>query len=433
MQQKNKQTLVLIAIVVLLVQTVFSSLPVMAVSTTSILQVTMSTDGKPYVEGDIATSPVAIQVTATSADSAKVEFSQDGQTWQPFDVAKLFMVEDIGEHLLWFRLVGASNIQKYTIRIAPPMLQTMANGLNNVVTHLPEADVMTFEGSTADGVYDNDQYGRLYIGMTNEAPYSLNTRSRAAFRFKLDEGKEVAAATLELHVQDVEGVNSGYPLYVDVYGSPNNNFTNTSGRLNIFPVVEEGATSVRYIAPTDSNSGLPVVPPGGKISRDVTDLVKAYTDSTDRDITLVAIGNESNPLNGRFSIYSAEHANATLHPKLIVTYSDNEPPTGTIRVREGAYTIEPFVILDITAADPDVGDNVTAMRFTENLENWPSVWENFANFKSFILTPGDGNKTIYMQLKDNRGGISAVYSTSVYLDRSAPTGTVQINEGGIMD
>ncbi|MCT6924174.1 S-layer homology domain-containing protein [Metasolibacillus sp.] len=259
MQQKNKQTLVLIGIVVLLVQTVFSSLPVMAVSTTSTLQVTMSTDGKPYVEGDIATSPVAIQVTATSADSAKVEFSQDGQTWQPFDVTKLFMVEDIGEHLLWFRLVGASNIQEYTIRIAPPM----------------------------------------------------------------------------------------------------------------------------------------------------------------------------NPLNGRFFIYSAEQSNPTLRPKLIVTYSDNEPPTGTMRVREGAYTSEPFVILDITAADPDVGDNVTAMRFTENLENWPSVWENFANFKSFILTPGDGNKTIYMQLKDNRGGISTVYSTSVYLDRSAPTGTVQINEGAL--
>ncbi|KYG89337.1 hypothetical protein A0U40_11100 [[Bacillus] sp. KCTC 13219] len=81
MQQKNKQTLALIAIIVLLVQTVFSSLSVMAVSTTSTLQVTMTTDGKSYVEGDIATGPVAIQVTSTSADSATVEFSQDGQAW----------------------------------------------------------------------------------------------------------------------------------------------------------------------------------------------------------------------------------------------------------------------------------------------------------------------------------------------------------------
>ncbi|WP_230199366.1 S-layer homology domain-containing protein [Bacillus ndiopicus] len=432
MQQKNKQTLALIAIIVLLVQTVFSSLPVMATSTTSILQVMMTTDGKPYVEGDIATSPVAIQVTSTYADSATVEFSQDGQTWQPFDVAKLFMVEDIGEHFLWFRLMGSSEIQKYTIRIAQPMLQTMANGLNEV-THLPEADVMTFEGSIGgswDGMYNNYQNGKLYVGMTHQAPDLLNTKSRGAFRFKLDAGKEVTAATLELYVQDVEGVNPGYPLYVDVYGSPNNDFPNADRPLNSFPLVETGASSVRYIAPTDL-SGLPVVPPGGKITKDVTEMVKAYTNNTDRDITLVAIGNESNPLNGRFSIYSAEHTNAILRPKLIVTYADNQPPTGTILVKEGAYTNEASVTLAITASDPDAGDIVTAMRFTENLANWPSVWENFTTSKWFPLSPGDGNKTIYMQLKDNRGGISAIESTSVFMDTSAPTGTLQINGGAL--
>ncbi len=204
MQQKNKQTLALIAIIVLLVQTVFSSLSVMAVSTTSTLQVTMTTDGKSYVEGDIATGPVAIQVTSTSADSGTVEFSQDGQAWQPFDVTKL-----------------------------------------------------------------------------------------------------------------------------------------------------------------------------------------------------------------------------------LITYADNQPPIGTLSVQQGTHTNNSTVTLDIAASDVDAGDTVTAMRFTEDLGNWPSVWENFTDSKSFQLSPGDGNKTIYMQLKDSRDGISAIYSASVYLDTSAPTGTVQINGGAI--
>jgi|GEM_PF-3791189 len=298
----------------------------------------------------------------------------------------------------------------------------------SIATHYPQADVMSIEGSVGyDGVYNNDFAQRLYVGMTNEAPDFLNTRNKSAFRFKLDADKEVVAASLELYVEYVDG-NPGYPLYLDVYGSPNNDLPNADGPLNAFPVIDAGASPVRYVAPTDL-SGTPVVPPGGKITVNVTDIVKAYTDYSDRDITLVAVGNESSPLNGRFFIYSAEFASVSVRPKLTVTYSDNEPPIGTLSVREGMHTNSSVVTLDISASDPDAGDTVTAMRFTENLSNWPSVWENYASTNSFQLSAGDGPKTVYMQLKDNRDGISSVYSTSVYLDTSAPTGTISINSG----
>ncbi|AVK85909.1 hypothetical protein C3943_21630 [Lysinibacillus sp. B2A1] len=145
-----RQTLVPFAIVVLLIQTVFGSLPALA---TSDLKVTMTSNGQPYIEGESAQSPVEVQVTTTSADSANVEFSQNGTTWQPFNVAKPFIVEKAGEHFLWFRLAG-TNEQKYTIRIAPPLLQTT---IANHVIYVREGAAGQRDGTSWEDAFDNLQ------------------------------------------------------------------------------------------------------------------------------------------------------------------------------------------------------------------------------------------------------------------------------------
>ncbi|KOY84200.1 hypothetical protein I6G82_17125 [Lysinibacillus macroides] len=77
MQQKTKKTLVFVAIVALFMQTLFGSLPAMAMENTSTLHITMTTNGQAYKEGDTATSAVEVQVTTTSGDSAGIEISQD--------------------------------------------------------------------------------------------------------------------------------------------------------------------------------------------------------------------------------------------------------------------------------------------------------------------------------------------------------------------
>lgn len=145
-----RQTLVPFAIVVLLIQTVFGSLPALA---TSDLKVTMTSNGQPYIEGESAQSPVEVQVTTTSADSANVEFSQNGTTWQSFNVAKPFIVEKAGEHFLWFRLSG-TNEQKYTIRIVPPLLQTT---IANHVIYVREGAAGQRDGTSWEDAFDNLQ------------------------------------------------------------------------------------------------------------------------------------------------------------------------------------------------------------------------------------------------------------------------------------
>ncbi|WP_083448652.1 InlB B-repeat-containing protein [Lysinibacillus macroides] len=129
MQRKTKQALAFIAIVALFMQTLFGSLPAMATGNLSPLHITMTTNGQPYNEGDTATSPVEVQVTTTSGDSAGIEISQDARTtWQPFDDTQPLVITEEGKHELWFRLadVEERRIIKIGSQLAQPLRMTSA-------------------------------------------------------------------------------------------------------------------------------------------------------------------------------------------------------------------------------------------------------------------------------------------------------------------
>ncbi|WP_341301326.1 hypothetical protein MHB44_01740 [Lysinibacillus sp. FSL H8-0500] len=124
MQRKSKKTLAFVAIVALFMQTLFGSLPAMAMENTSTLHITMTTNGQAYKEGDTATSAVEVQVTTTSGDSAGIEISQDARTtWQPFDHTQPLVITEEGEHELWFRLadVEERRIIKMDSRLVQPL------------------------------------------------------------------------------------------------------------------------------------------------------------------------------------------------------------------------------------------------------------------------------------------------------------------------
>ncbi|MEG0473374.1 MAG: hypothetical protein RR588_13660 [Solibacillus sp.] len=158
MQQKTKQPLALFAIMLLLMQIVFGSLPAVAMSEPLSLQVMMTTNGQPYVEGENATSAVAIQVTTT--DSAHVEMSKDGGiSWQPFNVAEPLIIEEVGEHSLWFRLAEeVASLQKYTIRIEPPLALTSTTTADSAVIYVKQ-------GANGDGTSWGNAYQDLQLAL----------------------------------------------------------------------------------------------------------------------------------------------------------------------------------------------------------------------------------------------------------------------------
>lgn len=90
---------------------------------------------------------------------------------------------------------------------------------------------------------------------------------------------------------------------------------------------------------------------------------------------------------------------------------DTTPPTGSIRINNGASTTNTTTItLNLQATD---SSGVAEMRFSNDNVTW-SDWQTYSTSASWTLTEGDGTKTVYVQFKDNAGLIST-YSGTITL------------------
>ncbi|MEK4423944.1 InlB B-repeat-containing protein [Solibacillus sp. FSL K6-1523] len=134
MRKSFHQKLTILAIYLLLSQTIFGSLPAFAQTNSTTLTITMTEEnGQPYEEGNVATSPVTIQVVTTSPDSASIELSQDiGTTWEPCNPTVPLLLEDAGDHDIWFRITDSGGqvvIEKRRIQITTAaFLATQSTG-----------------------------------------------------------------------------------------------------------------------------------------------------------------------------------------------------------------------------------------------------------------------------------------------------------------
>ena len=105
---------------------------------------------------------------------------------------------------------------------------------------------------------------------------------------------------------------------------------------------------------------------------------------------------------------------------------DTSAPTGSVTINGGAaYVTSTSVSLTLAASDPSAVSKMcvsssTTMRCT---------WEPYSHTKAWKFPSGDGTKTVYVKYQDSAGNLSPVYSSSVILDTTAPTGSVTINGG----
>jgi len=92
------------------------------------------------------------------------------------------------------------------------------------------------------------------------------------------------------------------------------------------------------------------------------------------------------------------------------TYSDSiildtTSPAGSIAINGGAsYTSTNTVTLDLSATDTASG--IAEVRFSNDNTTW-TPWEAYTTSKAWTLTNGDGIKTVYYQIRNNAGLVSA--------------------------
>jgi hypothetical protein len=107
---------------------------------------------------------------------------------------------------------------------------------------------------------------------------------------------------------------------------------------------------------------------------------------------------------------------------------DTTGPTGSININSGAtYTTNPIVTISISSSD--VTSSVTHMMLCNSSDFSGCIWQTVDTTKSWVLSSGDGNKTVYIKLKDEVGNISSVYTDNIKLDTTKPTGSININSG----
>lgn len=123
--------------------------------------------------------------------------------------------------------------------------------------------------------------------------------------------------------------------------------------------------------------------------------------------------------------------------------TDTQAPTGSMVINEDQMVAGgPSVVLRITAQDPpqlnytsdpsDDASGVAQMRFSNDRTNW-SDWVAYQETYQWKLdTSTFGKKTVYGQVKDAAGNVSATFSDEIYyylVDAQAPQVSLLINGG----
>ncbi|MFC5649789.1 S-layer homology domain-containing protein [Paenibacillus solisilvae] len=266
------------------------------------------------------------------------------------------------------------------------------------------------------GVLDNDTAGRFYAG--RDLYGGVHYISRGAIRFNLDSSGPIPGTVikyeLQIHVITKENP-AGNSFHLDVWGSSDNAMLDTD---STFP----SWSNAENVRKEDSE-----IIGGQNLLFDVTSLVEDHTNASDRNVTFVITGNESLD-DSRIIGGLKEESNVLYRPKLVITYTVNQPPTGSISINSAAAAANSTAVtLNLAGNDPD-GDAME-MQVSNDNKTWSS-WEPYNSTKSWTLSSGDGAKTVYYQLRDPSLAASPVYSDTITLDTAAPL-VSGVAEGGL--
>ena len=98
---------------------------------------------------------------------------------------------------------------------------------------------------------------------------------------------------------------------------------------------------------------------------------------------------------------------------------DKTAPSGSMKINDDAlYSNSTTVTLTITAQDALSG--LLQIRFS-NDGTWDTeTWQSYSSSRSWTLSSGDGQKTVYCQIMDN-AGLTASFQASIQLDTTKPS------------
>ena len=103
---------------------------------------------------------------------------------------------------------------------------------------------------------------------------------------------------------------------------------------------------------------------------------------------------------------------------LFAAKPDTSPPSGTVTINGGA-TVTNTTAVTLALSATDNSGSVAQMQFSNDGATY-STPETYATTKAWMLTSGDGTKTVYAKFKDAAGNTSNAATDTITLDTLKP-------------
>ena len=118
-------------------------------------------------------------------------------------------------------------------------------------------------------------------------------------------------------------------------------------------------------------------------------------------------------------------------PRFTSQLDTSAPTDGQVTIASGRASVNTRAVTLTLGASDDIG--VTAMRLSEDTKFKGASWRPYTTSADFVLSSGDGDKTVYARFRDLTGNVSPRVSDSIVLDRVPPDLSLLQLNGGALD
>ncbi len=365
--------------------------------------------------GDEWTTSTSVTLTLTCSDSLsgvdKVRYSNDGlwdvEPWELPSSAKAWTLTSIdGTKTVYYQIRDNAGLLSTTysdgvnLDTTPPSGSILISNGDAWTTSPWVSLTLTYSDATSgvsqvrysnDGVWDNETWESP--AGTKEWPLTFGDGAKTVYYQIRDN-----VSLLSMTYSDDIGLDTTEPIGFDVINNGDQWTNSTSITLTLgYLDSTSGVAQVRY-----TNDG-------------VWDTEIWQGPSTTKSWTLVTgdgikiVHYQIRDLAGLESITYLDYIGL-----------DTMPPTGSIIINNGdELTASTSVTLTLAYSDSFSG--VAQVRYSNDGVWDTEVWESPSTTKAWAMTSGDGIKTVYYQIRDNAGLVSATYSDDIELDTKPPT------------
>ncbi|HZG13946.1 MAG TPA: Ig-like domain-containing protein [Candidatus Bathyarchaeia archaeon] len=396
--------------------------------------------------GDVATASSAVTLTIAAADpesdSIQMRFSNDATTWDEWTEytsnTSWTLPGGDGVKTVYMQLQDAvgNNSVPFSDSIILDTAGPIVTGVENGASYNTDQTISFTEGSaTLDG-------HQFVSGTTvsEEGTHTLIVTDQigntTTVQFTIDKTAPIGTVTInsgKTHTNDLDvtlAVSPGDASFMRFTNDPDNwdenpwvnavsevpwTFEEGDGTKTVYMQLRDalGNVSGSYSDTIELDTAAPVVTGVADGESYNTDVTIFFNEGTAK-LGNADFANETKvSAEGSHTLRVTDEAGnlTTIHFTI-----DKSPPQGTLSINNGATrTGSASVTLDITSSDA-FGD--VEMRLSSDDINW-TVWEPVVTPKAWRLVGGNGNKTVYLELRDAAGNLSK-FTANIRLDVYQP-------------